>query len=949
MKMITSRMVYFKEYTSYRFENPENPDSLVGVKEPQRGTEETAAVDVEDKWVYVVRSTRYIPGDGVAAYINEIKPRAGSAYPLPIYEQEASFPCWSFFCLSPIRLSLPRQEALRRQVQAITKRENASLSPRCDRLLLLPLTTRQEEDLQGTWLSTFSAPRDVERIDEEKNHTTTVYLHDYAARLQEYAERYEEYQERYKRFIEEKVRVRSPRTGDNEIHARALYEALGLNIDTLLGSNPSAQRCVYSNEYRQWKEQHREGAADVLMPMEQLGVLSAAILDQPVFHASLIDYDYSSDPAEQQKGEIVFGTAMERLSNTMPVFDVLKRRFDEADEKVQQFFSDYNPDESDTPKIDDLTAKIGEDNWTARFISGARTIQGTDLPLSEGTTCVLEILSHAIAMKDTPLVVWKRIVDRRYKTGLVSTSDANMAARRARYPNPDAWRDAMNDRYSHRYGHIEAKEHDGIWYAEYQGLGIDAQGKRRLQGIHKGVESFQRAYAVFQVAMSLYDLTQAEGDDERLSATIRVAENVVSLASNMAAAGSLWGPGLNMLLAAWNQQEALAAMQRAARAQQPREALARAGESGGRAIEMTGATMTMKYVIAAKGGAQIGGTIGGAATIKVGGLGAIPGVLLGAIVALAGALVTGLFQQLAGRLRREDYEQWLEHTFWGRSYAGEGFWANTIGQHGPDRTWQWLPARVGEFRDDLELQLFAFEALKNRYEVTLEYHDLHRVSRGFFRSGEVSPLSLLEIVIDMPPVTDPTELRLEQLVLEGNGYRAELSEQVRSCGNLLGEAASTKLRDAETGRYEYRVRLCDKSTTAALEVWNDAWLTERAPRYRAMLALPEFDPAHPHWKKLRRGMKELPLRCHNLRRQLFVLGNLRGYHQRGSLVSAHSSPVTVRGRMVLRLDPEDEREISREFSTTLRLESYPGLLDEYQSRAVQRALNNPTTIGLEEL
>ncbi|SIR13002.1 hypothetical protein SAMN05920897_1511, partial [Alkalispirochaeta americana] len=731
----------------------------------------------------------------------------------------------------------------------------------------------------GTWLSSFSTPGDVERIDEEKNHITTVYLHDYVARLQEYADRYKEYQERYERFIEEKVPVTAPRTGGSERHARALYEALGLNIDTLLGEYPLAERCVYGDAYQQWKEQHRERAADLLMPMEQLGVLSAAILDQPVFHASLIDYDYSSDRAEQQKGEVIFGKAMERLSNTMPVFDALARRFDEADVKVQRFFSDHNLSETDPPKIDDLAAEIGEDNWIARFISGAKTIQETDQPLSEGTACVLEMLSHAIAMKDEPLVVWKRIVDRRYKTGLVSTSKANMAARQARYPNPDAWGRAMNERYSHRYGPIEAKRRDGIWYAEYEGLGIDTRGKRRLQGIHEGVESFQRAYALFQVAMSIYDLTQADGNDERLSATIRVAENVVSLASNMAAAGSLWGPGLNMLLAAWNQQEALAAMQRAARAQQPREALAHAGANAGRAIEMTGATMTMKYAIAAKAGAKIGGVIG----LKGGGLGAIPGALLGAIVALAGALVTGLFQRLAGRLRREDYEQWLEHTFWGTSYAGAGFWANTIGQDGPERTWEWLPARVGEFRDDLELQLFAFEALNNRYEVTLEYHDLYRVSRGFFRRGEVSPLSLLEIVIDMPPVEDPTELRLEQLVFEGNGYRADLSEQVRSCGNLLGEAASTKLRDAATGRYEYRLRLCDKSTTAALKAWSDAWIAERSARYRAILALPEFDLNDGYWKKLRQGMKELPLRCRNLRTQLFVLGNLRGQNQRGSL------------------------------------------------------------------
>ncbi|SIR15571.1 hypothetical protein SAMN05920897_1642, partial [Alkalispirochaeta americana] len=179
MKVITSRMVCFKEYTSYRFEDPEDPRSLVGVKEPQAGTEETAAVDVEGKWVYVVRSSRYIPGDGIATYINEITPRPGSAYPLPIYEQDPSAPCWSFFCLSPIQLSPPRQEALRRQVHAITQRTNVSISPRCDRLVLLPLTTRQEESLQGTWLSSFSTPGDVERIDEEKNHITTVYLHDY--------------------------------------------------------------------------------------------------------------------------------------------------------------------------------------------------------------------------------------------------------------------------------------------------------------------------------------------------------------------------------------------------------------------------------------------------------------------------------------------------------------------------------------------------------------------------------------------------------------------------------------------------------------------------------------------------------------------------------------------------------------------------------------------------
>ncbi len=537
MSLIRKIDVTFKEYTSYHFTDNTNEYSFSGVKEKDPDTNETDPVDIDGKWVYVFRKTKFIPGDGIPVLFNKVHMDPNVSYRLPIYEEDSTSPTWSFFCLSNIELDNERITYYRKQVQYILRAINVPsyvpseivVTPRCDRLTFLPLTIDQNNRVSGTRLSTIRKLSDVDWVEGDDGESAVVYLHDYTSALESFADQYHNKKTEYLNYLNQNdsdfPTVEDTEDESNSIRwdvSRGQSIAISRIISSLCEStDTNYKRNIDFESWEPWHNAAVEKHLEKQHPIKAAAEKARFLLSMDAFNRTLYDYTYSQDDTEQDFPEDFLSRIIDKMYDSEEVIDCISKLLLDAHDRAK----DCDDQLGSCPKVDDAAYIVSEGNWWTFYIGGWKNLYSNILkPVTASTNKILELISICATLHDQPKMISDYILDHRYRLSdshVTFKAESQFFFKGKACTTIEQFEEMVKQRYSSRYGkkNIKIDTEGNYFVAKYNTKRVRSSGSLSST-LRTGLD---RVLLFGDMVCTIYDFATAKTFSDYFKATMGVA------------------------------------------------------------------------------------------------------------------------------------------------------------------------------------------------------------------------------------------------------------------------------------------------------------------------------------------------------------------------------------------------------------------------------------------
>ncbi|MBR1424532.1 hypothetical protein IJ579_03100 [bacterium] len=361
--------------------------------------------EIDGKYVYIFRTTSYIPKDGIPVYVNEKRIKKGEIVEIPIYEGINKYKPRFYICVSLIKLSEKRIEFYRQQIN------NAMVtnSLKVERFDLLPVD-----------FHVYNPTKNYGNIDCTYNSdTVTIYLKDLVSIASSESEKYQKLQKAYSRYCEglddfPNANIQEWKITRNQsiVYSQIMGELLADSRESLIQGNYISETKKHINieEWTKWYKKINLENEDYLKKIIEIQIYLACIMLNGMFNAQLNDYEWSLNANERNKVEEMFCNIFEPLFFTS--------------ELISSLYSILNLTHDFMVKNDESinSEKLEKENgyWLANYLLGVKDVYGTLKSCSEATDKILTALVIPISKMQGFIPVWEYIVDHRYHHNVVS-------------------------------------------------------------------------------------------------------------------------------------------------------------------------------------------------------------------------------------------------------------------------------------------------------------------------------------------------------------------------------------------------------------------------------------------------------------------------------------------------------------------------------------------------
>ncbi|SIR11014.1 hypothetical protein SAMN05920897_1432, partial [Alkalispirochaeta americana] len=671
----------------------------------------------------------------------------------------------------------------------------------------------------GTWLSSFSTPGDVERIDEEKNHITTVYLHDYVSALQQAGDEFADAEQRYEAFMNS-TDSSFPRMQNLKHRESMTLSSLAYSI---CGNNETYQRNLAYSDFIQWHEATIEEHIEREMPFKAAAQRARALLMTPGLHAALIDYEYSDSAAQRNDVETIITTLLEQFVDSPEVITCIGSLLEEAYTTARERQQDL---QKQNLTLADLTENGNEDNWWETFIANPESpVNRGVLPASEAAAQILELSSHALATLETSHVVVDFIMKNRFQKNSAgvrfSPGEVVLHAGKA-YTSDTELQKLFESVFPEGSGgeQLTVLANDGsVGRDRHYTIRREMTTVRKTRGQTVGAiaQGLDRALTTYGIATSAYAFAKAESSGERMEALLGYAKGIADMYTSYVTKATSFAGQTRILFAKSLSGSISIAFAVQDYQQKGRQAdiLWRQGR-----YDRAAARRLQQHANILAIGSNVAALYVAKSALVAGGIGSN-------VVPVAGQFASGILLVLAALLsagvyawerwiHRDALERWLAHCIpWGNSFSramsGELPWTRYIAypyahNHYPislnstNRAVNTYSTVHSAFSDISTNTLFRSAEFRERFDTT----------PGFFRRANYIPYQILQATIAVNSQIGSAQNQFQLTAMLHNHYHyfeLEVPEEM----NLFEEYYSSRAYDARTGQTLYLLGWTDSA------------------------------------------------------------------------------------------------------------------------------------------